>query len=219
MARRRPRQGASRTARRECLRPRASCVFSIPVPDSRPFVAAPRINSRSPDVPNSLVAGKNAGNFADLAVFCGNPSRKHMRIQRFANEFPARSSREFIRPSRELRRRPETTESQPPLRHARLRAGHPGGTFGDYAADAGLDARVRPAHDETETVALIFGRRPSERLRSRIDWRSDGGTPVPISVLHRAISKYLGAPAFQRNSALERRPKTTESGGFRVKGL
>jgi hypothetical protein len=42
-----------------------------------PFVtvgALLRINSRSPDVPNSLVAGKNAGNFADSAVFCENLS-------------------------------------------------------------------------------------------------------------------------------------------------
>ena len=52
-----------------------------------------------------------------------------------------------------LGRRPETTKSQPPFRHARPRAGHPR------------------------------------------DLRSDGGTPAPISVLHRAISKYW-APFF-----------------------
>jgi hypothetical protein len=48
------------------------------------------------------VAGKNAGNFADSAFFSENPSRKHLRIQYFAREFPTRSSREFIRASREL---------------------------------------------------------------------------------------------------------------------
>jgi len=51
---------------------------------------------------NSLVAGKNAGNFADSAVFCEKPSRKHLRIQEFAEEFHTRASRESIRDSREL---------------------------------------------------------------------------------------------------------------------
>jgi hypothetical protein len=42
----------------------------------------------------SLVAGKNAGNFADSAVFSENPSRKHLRIQQFASEFPTQTSRD-----------------------------------------------------------------------------------------------------------------------------
>src|SRR5271154_6127725 len=45
---------------------------------------------------NSLVVGKNAGNFAESAHFCENPSRKHLRIQSFAGEFPTRERREFF---------------------------------------------------------------------------------------------------------------------------
>ena len=58
-------------------------------------------SSQSPDVPNSLGAGENAGNFADSAFFRENESRKHSRIQQFAAEFPTRPSRELIRASRE----------------------------------------------------------------------------------------------------------------------
>jgi hypothetical protein len=43
-----------------------ACFSSMPVLDVGALL---RINSRFPDVPNSLVAGKNAGNFADSAVF------------------------------------------------------------------------------------------------------------------------------------------------------
>jgi hypothetical protein len=50
----------------------------------------------------SLVAGKNAGNFADSAVFSENPSRKHLRIQQFVSEFPTQTSREFFCQLREL---------------------------------------------------------------------------------------------------------------------
>jgi hypothetical protein len=42
-------------------------------------------------VANSLVAGKKAGNFFDSAVFCENPSRKHLLIQAFADEFPTQT--------------------------------------------------------------------------------------------------------------------------------
>ena len=57
-------------------------ISSMPVPDSRLLSGSlPRINSRHPDVRNSLVAGKNAGNFVELAYFCENLSRKHLRIQ------------------------------------------------------------------------------------------------------------------------------------------
>jgi hypothetical protein len=37
---------------------------------------------------NSLLAGKNAGNFVDSAAFCKYLCRKHLRIQRFVDEFP-----------------------------------------------------------------------------------------------------------------------------------
>jgi hypothetical protein len=50
----------------------------------------------------SLVAGKNAGNFADSAVVSENPSRKHLRIQHFVSEFPTQTSREFFCQRREL---------------------------------------------------------------------------------------------------------------------
>jgi hypothetical protein len=62
----------------------------------------PRPNSRFPDVQNSLVAGKNAGNFADSAAFFKNLSRKHLRIQHFVSEFPTQTSREFFCQRREL---------------------------------------------------------------------------------------------------------------------
>ena len=39
-------------------------------------------------VQNSLVAGKNAGNFAESASFCENPSRKHVLFQLFASKIP-----------------------------------------------------------------------------------------------------------------------------------
>jgi hypothetical protein len=62
----------------------------------------PRTNSRAPDVQNSLVAGKNAGNFAGSAAFFENQSRKHLRIQQFASEFPMQTSREFFCQRRDL---------------------------------------------------------------------------------------------------------------------
>src|SRR5277367_850204 len=52
-------------------------------------LAADLIHSR-PGVANSLLAGKNAGNFDRFSLFCDNPSRKHSRIQQFAAEFPTR---------------------------------------------------------------------------------------------------------------------------------
>jgi hypothetical protein len=39
-------------------------------------------------VPNSLLAGKNAGNFADSAAFQVILSRKHLQMQWFADKFP-----------------------------------------------------------------------------------------------------------------------------------
>ncbi|HEY3718882.1 MAG TPA: hypothetical protein VGL41_01950 [Roseiarcus sp.] len=50
----------------------------------------------SPDGPNSLLAGKNAGNFFDSASFRENPSRKHPRIQCFANKFPKRGAGNYF---------------------------------------------------------------------------------------------------------------------------
>jgi len=59
-------------------------------------------DSRLPDVPNSLLVGKKAGNFADSAFFRESPSRKHLQIQLFRDKFPTQPSRELIRASREL---------------------------------------------------------------------------------------------------------------------
>jgi len=83
------------------------------IPGSRPSAPgrlAARIDSRSHDGQNSLVAGKNAGNFSDSAVFLENPYRKRLRIQLFTDEFPTQKSRDFfcqrkelIRASRECR--------------------------------------------------------------------------------------------------------------------
>jgi hypothetical protein len=76
---------------------------ACPALDGRRLGGLPWIEiSQSLEGQNSLVVGKNAGNFAELAPFCENPSRKHLRIQAFADEFPTRSSREFFRQRREL---------------------------------------------------------------------------------------------------------------------
>jgi hypothetical protein len=53
-------------------------------------------------VQGSLVVGKNAGNFAESAVYWQNPSLKPLLTQLLADEFPVRTSREFIRASREF---------------------------------------------------------------------------------------------------------------------
>jgi hypothetical protein len=73
------------------------CVFvHAPFPNGR------LPNSQPPGVSNSLLVGKNAGNFGDSAFFRESSSRKHSRIQQSAAEFPKRPSRELIRASREL---------------------------------------------------------------------------------------------------------------------
>jgi hypothetical protein len=54
--------------------------------------------SQSPEGYNSLVAGKKAGNLFDSAVFCENPSRKHLPIQSFADEFPTRTEQGIFLP-------------------------------------------------------------------------------------------------------------------------
>src|ERR1700679_3257995 len=57
----------------------------------------PGTNSRSTDGENSLVAGKNAGNFTDSALSCENMSLKHRLFQMFTSKFPTGTSRELIR--------------------------------------------------------------------------------------------------------------------------
>src|SRR5271156_6848430 len=79
---------------------------ACPVPDVGSLGGLPRIEfSQSPEGPDSLAAGKNAGNFFDSAVFCENLSRKQLRIQLFADEFPTRTGQVFFCQRRELIRR------------------------------------------------------------------------------------------------------------------
>jgi hypothetical protein len=66
------------------LSQREACYSSMP--SSASLAAWP--NSLTSGVHNSLVAGKNAGDFADLAANFETPSRKHLLIQQFASEFP-----------------------------------------------------------------------------------------------------------------------------------
>jgi hypothetical protein len=78
---------------------------ACPVPDGRRLGGLPWIEiSQSLGGQSSLVVGKNAGSFAESALFCEHPSRKHLRIQAFADEFPMRSSRELFDARRELLR-------------------------------------------------------------------------------------------------------------------
>src|SRR5271154_4582875 len=66
---------------------------SMPGSRRRLLGGLPRIEfSQSPEGPDSLAAGKNAGNFFDSPVFCENLSRKQLRIQLFADEFPTRTA-------------------------------------------------------------------------------------------------------------------------------
>src|SRR5271155_2302315 len=82
---------------------RDACLSSMPLFPTVGSSAACRASIlQPPDVPNSLVVGKNAGNFADSAVPCEQPSRKLLQMQWFADEFPTHQSREFFRASREL---------------------------------------------------------------------------------------------------------------------
>ena len=74
-----------------------ACFSSMPVGS---WATSPRrLISQSHDGQNSLVAGKNAGNFAKSALFCEHPSRKHQRIQMFADEFPTQTEQGIFLPA------------------------------------------------------------------------------------------------------------------------
>src|SRR5271154_598012 len=101
---------------------------ACPALDGRRLGGLPWIEiSQSLEGQNSLVVGKNAGNFAELAPFCENPSRKHLRIQAFADEFPTRcicpATRRFRVGSEgaasPLSVRPRSVPPNPPPRRAR----------------------------------------------------------------------------------------------------
>src|SRR5271168_121535 len=72
---------------------------SMPRSRRRLLGGLPRIGiSQPPEGPDSLAAGKKAGNFFDSAVFCENLSRKHQRIQLFADEFPTQTEQGIFLP-------------------------------------------------------------------------------------------------------------------------
>ncbi len=76
-----------------------ACFSSMPRSRRRLLRGLPWIEiSQSPEGQNSLVAGKKAGNLFDSAVFCENPSRKHLSIQSFADEFPTRTEQGIFLP-------------------------------------------------------------------------------------------------------------------------
>ena len=77
-----------------------ACFSSMPRSRRRLLRGLPWIEiSQSPEGQNSLVAGKKAGNLFDSAVFCENPSRKHLLIQSFADEFPTRTEQGIFLPA------------------------------------------------------------------------------------------------------------------------
>src|SRR5271170_1383498 len=62
---------------------------ACPVPGGRRLAGLPWIEiSQSLGGQDSLVVGKNAGNFVESALFCENPSRKYLRSQSFEDGFP-----------------------------------------------------------------------------------------------------------------------------------
>ncbi|HEY1628549.1 MAG TPA: hypothetical protein VGL41_02035 [Roseiarcus sp.] len=71
---------------------RACCV-----PDGRRLGGLPWIEiSQALEGQSSLLVGKNAGNFAESASFHENPSRKHLQIQLFVDEFPTSDAGNFL---------------------------------------------------------------------------------------------------------------------------
>jgi hypothetical protein len=58
--------------------------------------------SEPPEAPNSLVAGKNAGNLAESAFFANINLENICEFSYLRHEFPTRPSRELFRASREL---------------------------------------------------------------------------------------------------------------------
>jgi hypothetical protein len=74
---------------------------SMPVPDGRLLGGLPRSILQYPEGQNSLVAGKNAGNFADSAVFRENTFKNICEFSNLQDEFPVQSSKESIRANRE----------------------------------------------------------------------------------------------------------------------
>ena len=140
---------------------------------------------------SSLVAGKNAGNFADSVVFCENASRKHLRIQPFADEFPTQASRESIRASREFIPlfRPEQGIWREIDSCALTSKGF---SFEDKTISNCLAALLQP------TNALGTGRAGCMQMnRGRIQTRINGGDRNRRAAL---ASRRFGAP-FQNESS------------------
>src|SRR5271169_6228332 len=191
----------------------AACFSNMP--GSRPSapgqLAADRL-SQPPEDQDSLAAGKNAGNFLNSAVFCENLSRKHLRIQSFAYEFPTHTGQGIFLPaqginsarreSQGIRRKTDPlaptlpiapkffqavdkniTNSRIRYRRGRTRLASP-----DRPR---LDARIEPrsksadVHNETD-AALISGRRlRRQRGINASSPRADRFKAIPCSGLIR----------------------------------
>jgi hypothetical protein len=95
-----PKGNGIRTADVHGGREHDACISSMPVPDCRRLGGLPRIEiSQSLEGQDSLVVGKNAGNFAESALSCEHPSRKHQLIQMIADEFPTRTEQGIFLPA------------------------------------------------------------------------------------------------------------------------
>ena len=89
-----------------CGREHDACFSSMsPFPAVGASAACRGWIPRPPDVPNSLVAGKKAGNFFDSTALCVNPSRKHLRMQWFADEFPTQTEQGIFLPGQGINSR------------------------------------------------------------------------------------------------------------------
>src|SRR5271163_2050987 len=160
---------------------------SMPGSRRRLLGGLPRIEfSQSPEGPDSLAAGKNAGNFFDSAVFCESLSRKQLRIQLFADEFPTRTGQGIFLSAQGInsaRREWQGMAGNFDAKTDPLAPTHPiapkfflvvdkkilntGCGADEYAwllrAGRALDARAEPriksadVHDETEAQRLFLG--------------------------------------------------------------
>jgi hypothetical protein len=70
-----------------------------PFPGNRFPGGLPRSNSQPPDGQNSLLVGKNAGNFAESASFLRNPSQKQLQFQWLARKFPTDGAGNYFAPA------------------------------------------------------------------------------------------------------------------------
>ena len=81
-------------------------------------------------------------------------------------------SREMASQRLPIRRRPKTIDLEPLARHARPRAGYPGGALGDYPAGVGPGCTGQAPRMTSWSVALVLGRRLGQRFapKKEINW-------------------------------------------------